>query len=292
MPLRLHRDLRRYNDIESKEEAAEESGWKLVHGDVFRAPQRPGLLAVYLGTGVQAHLAPPRATSRDLARPRAISCALPPPHGGLGVSRARRPPPLPCLSPRQVLGMVVVTMCFAVFGFLSPSNRGGLMTGERSEPPLTTSVHPRAAPHPALPAAPPLPMAAMLVLFVIMGGLAGYVSALFYKTFKGTAWKMNTLKTARSPTSSTSLHLLHHLHPHHHHLHPHQHLLRRRRRLLLLLLHPLHHLLPPPPQAFMFPGIVFCIFFVLNLFIWGEKSKPRPPTPTLLRTRTPTLASP
>merc|ERR1719486_870815 len=30
----LHRDLRRYNDIESKEEAQEESGWKLVHGDV------------------------------------------------------------------------------------------------------------------------------------------------------------------------------------------------------------------------------------------------------------------
>ena len=50
----LHRDLRRYNDIESKEEAAEESGWKLVHGDVFRPPQRAGLLAVYLGTGVQA----------------------------------------------------------------------------------------------------------------------------------------------------------------------------------------------------------------------------------------------
>ena len=49
----LHRDLRRYNDLESKEEAQEESGWKLVHGDVFRPPPRAGLLAVYLGTGVQ-----------------------------------------------------------------------------------------------------------------------------------------------------------------------------------------------------------------------------------------------
>ena len=51
----LHRDLRRYAemDAESKEEAQEESGWKLVHGDVFRAPPRAGLLAVYLGTGVQ-----------------------------------------------------------------------------------------------------------------------------------------------------------------------------------------------------------------------------------------------
>ena len=45
--------LIRYNDLESKEEAQEESGWKLVHGDVFRPPPRAGLLAVYLGTGVQ-----------------------------------------------------------------------------------------------------------------------------------------------------------------------------------------------------------------------------------------------
>ena len=87
-----------------------------MHGDVFRPPQRSGLLAVYLGTGV------------------------------------------------QLLGMGVITMCFALFGFLSPSNRGGLMT-------------------------------ALLVLFVCMGGLAGYVSAVFYKTFKGVQWKMNTLKT-------------------------------------------------------------------------------------------------
>jgi len=49
----LLRDLRQYNDLESKEEAQEESGWKLVHGDVFRPPPRAGLLAVYLGTGVQ-----------------------------------------------------------------------------------------------------------------------------------------------------------------------------------------------------------------------------------------------
>jgi len=113
----LHRDLRRYNDLESKEEAAEESGWKLVHGDVFRPPQRAGLLATYVGTGV------------------------------------------------QVLGMCLITMTFAVLGFLSPSNRGGLMT-------------------------------ALLLLFVLMGLVAGYVSARLYKAFKGTDWKMTTLKTA------------------------------------------------------------------------------------------------
>ena len=113
----LRRDLTKYNDIESKEEAAEESGWKLVHGDVFRPPPRAGLLAVYVGTGV------------------------------------------------QVLGMGVVLMIFAVLGFLSPSNRGGLMT-------------------------------ALLLLFVLMGILAGYVSAVMYKGFKGTEWKLTTLKTA------------------------------------------------------------------------------------------------
>merc|ERR1711998_67495 len=98
-------------------EAQEESGWKLVHGDVFRPPPRAGLLAVYVGTGV------------------------------------------------QVLGMGVVLMIFAVLGFHSPSNRGGLMT-------------------------------ALLLLFVLMGIVAGYVSAVMYKGFKGSEWKMTTLKTA------------------------------------------------------------------------------------------------
>jgi hypothetical protein len=37
----------------TSEDAAEDSGWRLVHGDVFRAPPRPSLLAVTLGTGMQ-----------------------------------------------------------------------------------------------------------------------------------------------------------------------------------------------------------------------------------------------
>ena len=77
----LRRDLSRYNDAaDAKEDAAEESGWKLVHGDVFRPPAHFGLLAVYVGTGA------------------------------------------------QVFGMTFVTMTFALLGFLSPANRGGLMT--------------------------------------------------------------------------------------------------------------------------------------------------------------------
>lgn len=53
----------------------------------------------------------------------------------------------------QLIGMGVVTMVFAVLGFLSPANRGGLMT-------------------------------AMLLLFVFMGVFGGYYSARLYKMFK------------------------------------------------------------------------------------------------------------
>lgn len=36
-----------------KDDAQEEFGWKLVHGDVFRPPRKRMLLAVLLGSGVQ-----------------------------------------------------------------------------------------------------------------------------------------------------------------------------------------------------------------------------------------------
>ncbi|PKU65802.1 transmembrane 9 superfamily member 7 [Dendrobium catenatum] len=113
----LYRDIANYNQLDSREEAQEESGWKLVHGDVFRPPVNYSLLCVYVGTGV------------------------------------------------QFLGMTLVTMIFALLGFLSPSNRGGLMT-------------------------------AMVFLWVLMGLFAGYSSARLYKMFKGTDWKKNTFKTA------------------------------------------------------------------------------------------------
>ncbi|KAJ7548113.1 hypothetical protein O6H91_08G118100 [Diphasiastrum complanatum] len=145
----LRRDISKYNQLETQEEAQEETGWKLVHGDVFRPPANAGLLCTYVGTGV------------------------------------------------QFLGMTLVTMLFAVLGFLSPANRGGLMT-------------------------------AMLLLWVFMGSVAGYASARLYKAFKGSDWKKNTLKT-----------------------------------------------------AFMFPGIIFTIFFILNAIIWGEKSSGAIPFTTM-----------
>eukprot|EP00271_Cylindrocystis_brebissonii_P004203 TRINITY_DN157_c0_g3_i1.p1 TRINITY_DN157_c0_g3~~TRINITY_DN157_c0_g3_i1.p1 ORF type:complete len:642 (-),score=114.05 TRINITY_DN157_c0_g3_i1:537-2462(-) len=145
----LHRDISKYNQLETQEEAQEETGWKLVHGDVFRPPTNYGLLSVLVGTGV------------------------------------------------QFFSMTLVTMVFAVLGFLSPANRGGLTT-------------------------------AMLLLWVFMGLFAGYSSARLFKMFKGTDWKMNTVKT-----------------------------------------------------AFLFPGTVFVVFFVLNFLVWGEKSSGAVPFGTM-----------
>ncbi|XP_008808506.2 transmembrane 9 superfamily member 7-like isoform X2 [Phoenix dactylifera] len=145
----LYRDIANYNQLETQDEAQEETGWKLLHGDVFRPPINSGLVCVYVGTGV------------------------------------------------QFFGMTLVTMIIALLGFLSPSNRGGLMT-------------------------------AMVLLWVFMGLFAGYSSSRLYKMFKGTEWKKITLKT-----------------------------------------------------AFMFPGIVFTISFVLNALIWGEKSSGAVPFGTM-----------
>ncbi|GLI64024.1 hypothetical protein VaNZ11_007185 [Volvox africanus] len=113
----LARDITKYNQLEAGEDAQEETGWKLVHGDVFRPPTHSSLLASYVGTGV------------------------------------------------QLFGMSLVTMIFALLGFLSPANRGGLMT-------------------------------AMLMMFVFMGLFAGYFSSRLYKSFRGEEWKKTTLRTA------------------------------------------------------------------------------------------------
>ena len=48
----LRRDFNRYNE-QDKEDLQEESGWKLVHADVFRPPPMPIFLCASLGTGMQ-----------------------------------------------------------------------------------------------------------------------------------------------------------------------------------------------------------------------------------------------
>lgn len=140
----INKDIHRYNRLPTDEERAEEreeSGWKLVHGDVFRPPtDYPMLLCISAGTGLQL-----------------IICCF-------------------------------FFILFAAVGFLSPANRGSIMIG-------------------------------MLMLFVIMGAVAGFVSARMYKTFKGEQWQKNTILTAT-----------------------------------------------------FYPGIVFSIFFVLDLVVWSYGS--------------------
>ena len=36
-----------------QDDALEETGWKLVHGDVFRPPRNPTLLVACVGSGIQ-----------------------------------------------------------------------------------------------------------------------------------------------------------------------------------------------------------------------------------------------
>lgn len=62
----LRKDIARYNRLDSfnlddlsatngdvEESVQEDSGWKLVHGDVFRSPKNPLVLSVFLGNGSQ-----------------------------------------------------------------------------------------------------------------------------------------------------------------------------------------------------------------------------------------------
>jgi len=146
----LHKDIARYNQMDSGEDAQEEFGWKLVHGDVFRPPRKGMLLSVLLGSGV------------------------------------------------QVFFMTMVTLAFACLGFLSPANRGSLMT-------------------------------CSMVLYVLLGTPAGYVSARMYKSFGGIKWKSNLILT-----------------------------------------------------SILCPGMVFSLFFVMNLVLWSEGSSGAVPFSTLI----------
>lgn len=54
----LRRDIARYNagdsdSLASLDESIEETGWKLVHGDVFRPPTNSRLFAAVIGSGIQ-----------------------------------------------------------------------------------------------------------------------------------------------------------------------------------------------------------------------------------------------
>mmetsp|Transcript_21923 Transcript_21923/g.36234 ORF Transcript_21923/g.36234 Transcript_21923/m.36234 type:complete len:726 (+) Transcript_21923:21-2198(+) len=114
----LRKDIAGYNEMQTLEEAQEETGWKLVHADVFRPPQtNPMLLSVLVGTGCQ-------------------------------------------------LGMAfLLSMVCAIMKLLNPLKKGQTLT-------------------------------ALLVLYVLSGSVAGYVSARLYKFCDANNWKLNTLYTA------------------------------------------------------------------------------------------------
>ncbi|KAL4865394.1 hypothetical protein BDV12DRAFT_149353 [Aspergillus spectabilis] len=125
----LKKDIARYNRLDSfnlddldgtsaavEDGIQEDSGWKLVHGDVFRCPQSPLLLSVLVGNGAQLFM------------------------------------------------MTGATVVFAMFGLLSPANRGFLAT-------------------------------AILLIYTLFGFIGGYVSARIYKSFGGESWKRNIIMT-------------------------------------------------------------------------------------------------
>lgn len=49
----LKNDISRYNEVSLDDEFQDESGWKLVHGDVFRSPKFLQVLSVLVGSGIQ-----------------------------------------------------------------------------------------------------------------------------------------------------------------------------------------------------------------------------------------------
>ena len=114
----LKRDIAGYNEMQTLEEAQEETGWKLVHGDVFRPPQNYQLLlCVMVGTGAQ-------------------------------------------------IGLAIFTMLLAsMLRMLNPLKKGQALT-------------------------------AVVLLYVLCGGVGGYVSARLYKFCDAKSWKRATIATA------------------------------------------------------------------------------------------------
>ena len=49
-----NQDIAQYNDQAALEEAKEESGWKLVHGDVFRPPTTAPMLFRHVASCILA----------------------------------------------------------------------------------------------------------------------------------------------------------------------------------------------------------------------------------------------
>lgn len=114
----LRKDIAGYNELQTLEEAQEETGWKLVHGDVFRPPEfSPMLLSVMVGTGAQ-----------------------------IGAAFA-------------------FAMLLAIFKVTNSMRKGTILTS-------------------------------LILLYVLCGSIAGYISARVYKFCEAKDWKLNSIVTA------------------------------------------------------------------------------------------------
>lgn len=113
------RDFGRYNAVTDEGDDDDHTGWKYVHGDVFRTPRYAAFLSICVGCGA------------------------------------------------QVLVMAMLTQFFALIGFLSPANRGGLLT-------------------------------ALLSLWVLASAVSGYVASHVYKSLgsENTPRRLVTFGTA------------------------------------------------------------------------------------------------
>ncbi len=114
----LRKDIAGYNELQTLEEAQEETGWKLVHGDVFRPPTTsPMLLSAAVGTGAQIGFA------------------------------------------------FAFSMILAMLNITNSMRKGQILTS-------------------------------MILLYVVCGFVAGYMSSRIYKFCGASNWKLNTMVTA------------------------------------------------------------------------------------------------
>nr|ABR16201.1 unknown [Picea sitchensis] len=112
----LKNDFIKYSHDEETADEQEETGWKYIHGDVFRYPPHKSLFSAVLGSGT------------------------------------------------QLLALAIFIFMLALVGVFYPYNRGALYT-------------------------------ALVVIYALTSGIAGYTAASFYRQLEGTNWVRNLLLT-------------------------------------------------------------------------------------------------
>ncbi|KAJ1701509.1 hypothetical protein LUZ63_001288 [Rhynchospora breviuscula] len=112
----LKNDFVKYAHDEESAEEQEETGWKYIHGDVFRYPKNKSLLAACVGSGT------------------------------------------------QLFALAIFIFILALVGVFYPYNRGALFT-------------------------------ALVVIYALTSGIAGYVATNFYCQLEGTNWVRNLILT-------------------------------------------------------------------------------------------------